>query len=326
MTGASALRNLTRGVDSESPTIAAVVAPIERPMLDAAAVGSFSILHRSSVPDAVRAVREQAVDAVLLSAYHCSDERSDQVDELVRSFPGVTTVALVTRHDPRISETLLRLGATGVRQVVDVTVPAGWSRLRQLVAEPATRGAARILAPLLSALPGIPTRREVLPRGPGAARPGHPIGSHYCAEASAETQHADVPVCQGRASLPQDLSGGGSAAVRSTVFRGRRTIGIGCCLSAGLLVAAELRADPARHARDYSQRIPAPVPLPPCHPPLSRKPGDAVRAGVGRVSPVAGAPTSSRGSGACQSPRSLIVVITTTLVFAEDSIAFTPSC
>jgi AraC-like DNA-binding protein len=157
MTGALGVRSLTRDPSPDPPTIAAVVAPAERPLLDAAAVGSFSILHRSSVPEAVRAVRERAVDAVLLSAYHCAGERPDQVDELVRSFPGIPTVALVTRHDPRISETLLRLGATGIRQVVDVTAPAGWTRLRQLVAEPATRGAARILAPLLSALPGIPS-------------------------------------------------------------------------------------------------------------------------------------------------------------------------
>jgi AraC-like DNA-binding protein len=132
-----------------------VVAPTERPSLDAAAIGCFAILHRSSVPEAVRAVRERAVDAVLLSAFHCSEERTDHVDELVRNFPGVPTVALVTRHDPQISETLLRLGATGVRQVVDVTAPAGWRRLRQLVGEPATRGAARILAPVLAALPDI---------------------------------------------------------------------------------------------------------------------------------------------------------------------------
>jgi len=78
------------------------------------------------------------------------------VDQLVRSFPGVPTVALVTRHDATASETLLRLGATGVRQVVDVTAASGWARLRQLVAEPATRGAARILAPVLEALPRLP--------------------------------------------------------------------------------------------------------------------------------------------------------------------------
>jgi len=59
------------------------------------------------------------------------------------------------------SETLLRLGATGVRQVVDVTAPAGWNRLRQVVAEPATHGAARILAPVFSALPEMPQDARV---------------------------------------------------------------------------------------------------------------------------------------------------------------------
>jgi AraC-like DNA-binding protein len=139
-----------------SPTVAAVLAPAERPSLDAASIGCFAVLHRDSVPEAVRAVRERSVDAVLLSVHQCADVRSDVVDQLIRSFPGVPTVALVTRHDATASETLLRLGATGVRQVVDVTAATGWARLRQLVAEPATRGAARILAPFLSELTRLP--------------------------------------------------------------------------------------------------------------------------------------------------------------------------
>jgi AraC-like DNA-binding protein len=146
----------TRHPPHAAPTVAAVLAPGERASLDAASIGCFAVLHRSSVPEAVRTVRERAVDAVLLSVHQCADVRSDVVDQLVRSFPGVPTVALVTRHDPAASETLLRLGATGVRQVVDVTAAAGWARLRQLVAEPATRGAARILAPVLAALPRLP--------------------------------------------------------------------------------------------------------------------------------------------------------------------------
>ena len=141
---------------STAPTVAAVLAPAERASLDAASVGCFLVLHKSSVPDAVRAVRERSVDAVVLSVHQCTDERSDLVDQLVRSFPGIPTVALVTHHDAAASETLLRLGATGVRQVVDVTGPAGWARLRQLLAEPATRGAARILAPVFAALPVLP--------------------------------------------------------------------------------------------------------------------------------------------------------------------------
>jgi AraC-like DNA-binding protein len=143
------------GLRPPAPTVAAVLAPTERASLDAASVGCFAVVHRNSVPEAVRVVRERAVDAVLLSVHQCAGERSDVVDQLVRGFPGVPTVALVTRHDATASETLLRLGATGVRQVVDVTAPMGWNRLRQLVAEPATRGAARILAPLLIELPDL---------------------------------------------------------------------------------------------------------------------------------------------------------------------------
>jgi len=145
-----------RAPDSGGPLVAAVLAPGERAHLDAASVGCFAVLHRSSVPEAVLAVRERAVDAVLLSVQHCQDAPSDAVDQLVRGFPGVPTVALVTRHDPAASETLLRMGATGVRQVVDVTGSQGWMRLRQLLVEPATRGAARILAPLLASLPRLP--------------------------------------------------------------------------------------------------------------------------------------------------------------------------
>lgn len=143
------------------PTVAAVVAPAERASLDAASTGCFAVLHRSTVPEAVRAVRERAVDAVVLSVRHCASERSDAFDQLVRGFPEVPTVALVTRHDATASETLLRLGATGIREVIDVTAVGGWNRLRRLVAEPTTRGAARILAPVLQLLPDLPADARV---------------------------------------------------------------------------------------------------------------------------------------------------------------------
>lgn len=137
------------------PTVAAVLSPGERASLDAASVGCFAVLHRSSLPEAIRAVRERSVDAVVLSVHQCAGEQVELVDRLVRGFPGIPTVALVSRHDPQASEMLLRLGATGVREVVDVTAPAGWSRLRRLVVEPASRGAARILAPLYAELPAL---------------------------------------------------------------------------------------------------------------------------------------------------------------------------
>jgi len=138
-------------------TIAAVVSPFERAQLDAAGAGCFSVLHQRSVPEAVRAVRERRIDAVVVSVHQCGRDQVDAVDQLVRSFPEIPTVALVTRSDPVVPELLLRLGATGVRHVVDVTAPAGWSRLRQLLLEPLSRPAARILARVFEVLVGLPS-------------------------------------------------------------------------------------------------------------------------------------------------------------------------
>jgi AraC-like DNA-binding protein len=96
------------------------------------------------------------VDAVLVSVHRCPPEQVEAVSHLVREFPGIPTVALVSQHDPGATETLLRLGASGVRQVVDVTSPAGWNRLRLVVGQPATRAVARIQAPILAALGDAP--------------------------------------------------------------------------------------------------------------------------------------------------------------------------
>ena len=140
----------------EGLTVAAVLTPVERQRVDAAGSGVFAVVHRDSVPEAVRVVRERPVDAVLVSVHRCAPEQVDAVGHLVRDFPGIPTVALLSEHDPRATEMLLRFGASGVRQVVDVTFPTGWSRLREAVAQPATRAAARIQGPVLDALRDAP--------------------------------------------------------------------------------------------------------------------------------------------------------------------------
>ena len=145
-----------RGQQEENTTVAAVLLPDERPRVDAAGSGCFAVVHRESITDAVRMVRERPVDAVLVSVHRCSPEQVEALGHLVREFPGIPTVALVSQHDPGSTEMLLRLGATGVRQVVDVTSPTGWGRLRQVVGQPASRAVARIQAPILDALTGAP--------------------------------------------------------------------------------------------------------------------------------------------------------------------------
>lgn len=142
--------------DLPSTTVAAVLLPGERLRVDAAGNGCFAVVHRDSVPDAVRVVRERAVDAVLLSVHRCPPDQVEAVRHLVHEFPGIPTVALVSQHDPSATEMLLRLGASGVQQVVDVTSPTGWSRLRQVVGQPATRAVSRIQGPVLTALADAP--------------------------------------------------------------------------------------------------------------------------------------------------------------------------
>ena len=139
-----------------STTVAAVLLPGERLRVDAAGNGCFAVLHRDTVRDAVRVVRERAVDAVLLSVHRCPPEQVEAVRHLVHEFPGIPTVALVSQHDSSSTEMLLRLGASGVQQVVDVTSPTGWNRLRQVVGQPATRAVSRIQGPILSSLVAAP--------------------------------------------------------------------------------------------------------------------------------------------------------------------------
>ena len=144
------------GSTAVSPTVATVLLPVERPRVDAAGSGCFAVVHRESISDAVRMVRERPIDAVLVSVHRCRPEQVEVLGNLVREFPGIPTVALVSHHDPGATEMLLRLGASGVRQVVDVTSPTGWNRLRQVVGQPATRAVARIQGPILDALSEAP--------------------------------------------------------------------------------------------------------------------------------------------------------------------------
>src|SRR5881409_1656804 len=133
-------------------TVCTVLPPPERPRLDAAGDGCFTTVHTSSFRDALRAARRKRVDALVLSVHACRGDELPAVARFVREFPAIPAVALVSRHDRNASETLLRLGATGVRSAVDCTEPAGWRRLRDLVGHPASPVAARILARLVPAL------------------------------------------------------------------------------------------------------------------------------------------------------------------------------
>ena len=133
-------------------TVCTVLPAPERSRVDAAGDGCFQTLHADSLREALHVARRRRVDAVVISVHRCQGEALPAVARFVREFPAIPAVALVSRHDWESTETLLRLGATGVRTAVDCTLPDGWRRLRDLVGHPASPVAARILDRLIPAL------------------------------------------------------------------------------------------------------------------------------------------------------------------------------
>ncbi|MDJ0766950.1 MAG: helix-turn-helix transcriptional regulator [Myxococcota bacterium] len=139
-----------------SRIVATVVEPRIRSQLDTASGGIFSAVHTGSVGEVLRAVRERPVHAVFVSPGCVGEDELSHLSTLVDGFPGIPTVALVSRHDPTSSERLLELGAHGIRKMVDLSESLGWKRLRNLVSHPNSPTAAKIFVKLIPAL-GNPT-------------------------------------------------------------------------------------------------------------------------------------------------------------------------
>jgi len=138
-------------------TVATVLMPDERARVEAAGQDCFVAVHGDSLDDAIRQVRRRPVDAVFLSVHQCDDAAIPRVAQFVREFPQVPAVALISRSDQEAPRRVLGLGASGVRAVVDVSVPAGWDRLRALLREPSSPLTARVMGALDADLEGVPT-------------------------------------------------------------------------------------------------------------------------------------------------------------------------
>lgn len=113
--------------------IATMLLPSERPRVDAAGEGLYRALHRDSIDDVVRDLKEQRVSAVLVSVSRCADGEVARVARLVREFPRVPAVALLTQIEPDTPRAVLSLGRSGVRALVDVRQSAGWRELREVL-------------------------------------------------------------------------------------------------------------------------------------------------------------------------------------------------
>ncbi len=134
--------------------VATVLDDAERSQLDAAAGEYVSAVHANDMEEAIRAVREQPINAVLVSPGYVSRSDLVGVARLVREVPGVPTIAIVSGPGAQSNERLLELGKSGVQSLVDLSRRDGWRRLRSAVGQNGAATASRILAAVWPALAG----------------------------------------------------------------------------------------------------------------------------------------------------------------------------
>ncbi len=111
--------------------VATMLTPAERIRVDAAGEGYYYAIHRDNVAELVHDIRTNRVSAVLVSIARCDSRARAGVAAMVREFPRVPAVALLTQLDRATPQAMLSLGSTGLQQLVDVRDPDGWRELRE---------------------------------------------------------------------------------------------------------------------------------------------------------------------------------------------------
>ena len=124
-------------------SVATILTPAERSRVDAAGEGLYRSIHRDSVDDVIRDVREARAAAVVVSVSYCDRALENPVATMVREFPRVPTLALLSELGPRTPQTILSLGTSGVRKLIDVRDASGWRMLRSALTDECGNGIQR---------------------------------------------------------------------------------------------------------------------------------------------------------------------------------------
>ncbi len=142
--------------DADLPPIATLLTPAERPRVDAVGEGYYHALHRESVEDLIHELKSRQIHAVLVSV-SCAGPLISRMASLVREFPRVPAVALLSELETRTPHAVLALGQSGIRRLVDVRLATGWRELRSaLMADTGDNGQRAALCQLAIDLAGAP--------------------------------------------------------------------------------------------------------------------------------------------------------------------------
>jgi AraC-like DNA-binding protein len=138
--------------------VATVLLPPERAPVDAAGEGLYRTLHRDSLDDAMHDLKAHRAKAVVISVACCSGSEAPKVAQLVREFPRVPAVALLTQLDQSTPRDVLYLGRSGLRTLIDVRTARGWRELREtLVSDRGASVERMALGQLALDLVGVPS-------------------------------------------------------------------------------------------------------------------------------------------------------------------------
>jgi AraC-like DNA-binding protein len=136
--------------------VSTILTPLERSRVDAAAQGLCDALHRESLDEILLDLRQQKVNLVLISVARYGSQNSSRVAAMVREFPRIPAIALLTETQNSTPHTALALGQLGIRTLVDARMPAGWQTLRNILASQGTSDLQRsALAQISLDLPGV---------------------------------------------------------------------------------------------------------------------------------------------------------------------------
>ena len=136
--------------------VSTILTPLERSRVDAAAQGLCEPLHRESLDEVLADLRDQKVNLVLISVTRYGSQNSSRVAAMVREFPRVPAVALLTETVNSTPHATLALGQLGIRTLVDARMPAGWQALRNLLASQGSSDLQRsALSQISLDLPGV---------------------------------------------------------------------------------------------------------------------------------------------------------------------------
>jgi len=136
--------------------VSTILTPLERSRVDAAAHGLCDALHRESLDEVLSDLREQKAKLVLISVMRYGSQSSSRVAAMVREFPRVPAVALLTETQSSTPHTTLALGQLGIRTLVDARMPAGWQTLRNILASQGSSDLQRsALSQISLDLPGV---------------------------------------------------------------------------------------------------------------------------------------------------------------------------